>query len=92
MERFKKKVKTDIRKLELRKERNRQKKLAKRKAYLLFRKYIKRGMMFACQNSPPTIVSPVVNSVSDAILKILCEIHNINPPPRRNNGMSIWNT
>lgn len=86
MERFKRKIKTDIRKRELLREIKKQKKIAKKKAYLLFRKYIKRGMMFACQNCPPAIVSPVVNSVSDAILKILAEIHNVPVPKRRDNG------
>lgn len=86
MERFKRKIKTDIRKQELLREIKKQKKLAKRKAYMVFRKYVKRGMMFACQHSPPVIVSPVVNSVSDAILKILCEIHNVPLPKRRDNG------
>lgn len=88
MEKFKRKIKTDIRKRELLKEKKKQKTIAKKKAYMLFRKFVKRGMMYACQHCPPPIVSPVVNCVSDAILKILAEIHNVPMPKRRNNGNS----
>lgn len=86
MERFKKRLKSNMRKREMIKELKKERKIAKRKAFMLLRKYLKRGMMYACKNPPPPLVSPVVRAMSDAILKILCEIHVVDIPNRRDTG------
>lgn len=67
-----------VRKAEQRKEA----KAARRAADMFIQKRIKRGLIYAYQNPPPILMSPMLRSISDRVLEELCGLHDV-PIPKR---------
>lgn len=70
------------RRYERMKELRKMKMQARKEAFYLFKKAMKKAMLYACTHVPPPVVSPLLRYMSESILVLLAEIHCV-PVPKR---------